>query len=79
MTILEMMKDPIQTAVTSVTSATLGSIPTLFIPLGFNLVVTRPDVLFGFQIAAWSVAIISGLCTIINFHKRWKKEKQEQK
>ena len=76
MTILETI-NPIQSGVTSLASATLGSIPTLFIPMGIHLTITRPDLLFCFQIGAWSIAIISGICTIINYIRRWTKEKNQ--
>lgn len=44
-----------------------------FLPGWFS--VNKDDIIFCFQIAAFTVSILAGIATIISQHKKWKKRK----
>lgn len=66
--------DPLKSAAASIGSAAAGSFTKYycFAPIGFFSLETANTF---FQHAAWSVAIIAGIVSIINGVRTWKKKK----
>jgi len=69
--------DPLKSAVTSIVSATFGTFSNfsyvVFAPLGF---ISLNAANTAFQHAAWTVAILAGIVSIVNGIRQWTTKKK---
>jgi hypothetical protein len=71
--------DPLKSAITSLVSATFGTFTNycavVFAPLGF---ISLNSANTAFQHAAWTVAILAGIVSVINGVRQWHFKKREK-
>ena len=73
------MNNPLHQSVTSGIAFITGSVPTAVttIETGHLSIFTQGNILFAFQIVAFAVTIVAGICAVINYRKEWKKKRKK--